>query len=60
MSCARFYVYASTSALALATTRVDPQSANQLSEWFNQAMLGEQYGNKIEESFFDQFGKSGR
>jgi hypothetical protein len=25
-----------------------------------QAMLGEQYGNKIEESFFDQFGKSGR
>merc|ERR1719443_2020510 len=25
-----------------------------------QAMLGEQYGNKIEESFFNQFGKSGR
>jgi hypothetical protein len=25
-----------------------------------QAMLGEQYGNKIEQSFFDQFGKSGR
>jgi len=25
-----------------------------------QALLGEQYGNKIEQSFFDQFGKSGR
>jgi hypothetical protein len=25
-----------------------------------QAMLGEQYGNKIDDSFFNQFGKSGR